>query len=84
VTVNERGDSKFFVEVREGRTPLGEDEPVFVFRGQDRLMLRALTAYAEACRGEGCSPQHCEGVDTAVTQIHAWQQANLTRTKLPD
>jgi hypothetical protein len=48
-------DVKFDVELRDGHRPLADDEPVFVFRAQDKAILRHREAALRWQAQNGCS-----------------------------
>lgn len=71
---------------------IGEDEPVFVLRGQDKLAIAAIAGYQgqveEAIHdgniGEEAGAQLLEDVKTARRQFVEWADANPTQVKFPD
>jgi hypothetical protein len=60
--------------------PIGEDEPVFLFRAQDELLLKVLIHYHDLCKQAGSPPDHLNGIVTEIMRIKAWQDTNYTRT----
>ena len=56
--------------------PLGEDEPVFLFRAKDKLVPRVLEFYAELCEYKGCNADHVDGILQAKKNFEAWQESN--------
>jgi hypothetical protein len=75
-------DSKFDVGVREGHSPLAEDEPVFAFRAQDKFMPDVLAFYAEKCAAGGSPEDHVSTVAIHREEALAWQARNGCR--VPD
>lgn len=76
-------DDKFIVERLDGRR-LHPDEPVFVFRAQDRILPKVLDHYASECADEGTRLEHLESIARQRERVVAWQTANRTLVKLPD
>ena len=67
----------------EGSTPIGEDEPVFLLRAQDRAAPLAVRAYANLADSFGAHDI------AAAARIHAdrmleWQDAHQQSVKVPD
>jgi len=62
------------------RTPksLAENEPVIVFRAQDKLALEVVKHYAELATAQ-CSPEHAALAQKTVDAFEAWPTK-----KLPD
>lgn len=63
--------------------PIGEDEPVALFRAQDRLAVEMLEQYRRRCVEEGCHPDHVSSIETQIDNFLAWQERNSTRTPGP-
>jgi hypothetical protein len=66
------------------RGTIGEDEPVVVFRAQDRLLPGVLALYRQLCEGEGSPPRHLELIDGTIDAVLAWQAANPTKIPSSD
>jgi hypothetical protein len=49
------------------------DEPVFVLRGRDALMLQALDDYLVSCEAAGSPGLHLSGVRLVREDVLAWQ-----------
>jgi hypothetical protein len=64
-------------------TPFHEDEPAFVFRGQDGLSVSALEGYLQICEDEDASPEHCAMVARSIEEVSAWQDAHPELLKIP-
>ena len=58
-----------------------EDEPVFLFRAQDKLSTEALARYREACISAGLEDM-ARSVDAQINRFVDWQVVN--GSKLPD
>ena len=67
----------------------GSDEPIFLFRAQDSLLVPLLARYrnlreAAVPDGEPGPVEWYEHLDAHVQRILDWQAANADRVKLPD
>lgn len=62
----------------ERRIPIGDDEPVFLFRAKDELLPALLDQYLKLCDANGCTPEHLAGIAAACTEVVDWQRANGT------
>lgn len=60
-----------------------DDEPKFLFRGRDRLLLPALMEYRKACILDGCTSYQVRILDQKIQEIREWQKANLDKLKQP-
>lgn len=58
---------------------IGEDEPVVVFRAQDKLLPELLNAYQRLAIHAGSPPRHLEAIDDALDAVETWQQHNHTQ-----
>jgi hypothetical protein len=68
----------------EPGNPLGEDEPVFLFRARDATILELLGLYDELCAESGSPPAHTRGIQEAVHRIREWRNAHPELVKVPD
>jgi hypothetical protein len=59
---------------------IGEDEPVVVFRAQDRLLPKVLAYYRLFCWKAGSPRRHLEIIDNSLADVEAWQGANEPKT----
>jgi hypothetical protein len=69
-------DVKFDVELRDGHRPLADDEPVFVFRAQDKAFPSVLSYYASLCETFGSPPEHIEAILRHREAALRWQAQN--------
>lgn len=60
----------------ERRLPIGDDEPVFLFRAKDALLPQVLELYAGLCVSAGCPQEHVQGILEAKQDIKDWQRTN--------
>jgi len=64
-------------------TPIPEDEPLFLFRGRDRLVPQLLKYYLEL-RQEITEPkQNIQLLKADIDKIEAWQKANADKVRTP-
>jgi hypothetical protein len=61
------------------RGTIGEDEPVVVFRAQDRTLPWLLKVYRARCAEIGSPDRHLARIDDAAKRIAAWQGENFTQ-----
>jgi hypothetical protein len=72
-------DSKYGRVTLE-RGTVGEDEPVVVFRAQDRLLPKLLKMYRILCELAGSPQHHLDLIHDSAMKIKAWQAENFTKT----
>ena len=63
---------------------MGEDEPVFILRAQDRLMPHVLAHYIELCTEAGPPEHHIEGIRAVAGDVERWQADHMTKTPSSD
>ena len=64
-----------------GCTPIAEEEPVVLFRAQDKHMKAVLTAYILAlAEDQNTRPDIIESVTHHILRVSAWQQKNPPKT----
>lgn len=68
----------------EPGNPFGDDEPVLILRGRDRLAPKAIVAYVKLCMMDGTERPHLDLLLDAHGVFVAWQEANPTLVKQPD
>jgi hypothetical protein len=59
---------------------IGEDEPVVVFRAQDRLLPDLLKMYRILCKAAGSPDRHLDLIHQTADTVRAWQAMNFTKT----
>jgi hypothetical protein len=64
---------------RETGNKIPDDEPIFIFRGQDAHLVKVLMEYRKLAKG-----RHKKVIQTRINQVRAWQKANKDRVKEPD
>jgi hypothetical protein len=62
---------------------IGEDEPVFVFRGRDKLLLKILSYYLFICAKAGTTDFHIGTVLKNIKIVRQWQADNPDRVVMP-
>lgn len=62
------------------RGTIGEDEPVVVFRAQDRLLPKLLKIYKIMCELAGSPQRHLDLIHESAMTVKAWQEKNFTKT----
>ncbi len=60
--------------------PIGEDEPVVLFRAQDKLLTKVLTMYGLLAEAAGSPPEHLRLIEDTKANVANWQAANATQT----
>lgn len=65
-------------------TPIPGDEPIILFRAQDKLTPQMLEVYKKLCLDAGCQPGQIESLDPMIEKFKKWQVANSDKVKLPD
>ena len=70
--------------VQTERGTIGDDEPVVVFRAQDRLLPQVLSYYETICRHEGSPERHLNAIKSAWITISAWQETHATKIPTSD
>jgi hypothetical protein len=63
---------------------IGEDEPVIVFRAQDKLLVPLLDAYAKLCREEGSPDHHLDLIATTKGIVQEWQHKHADQVRIPN
>lgn len=79
----DRKYGKVTVELTPGN-PLGEDEPVVVFRARDQELVSVLEDYYKNCSNSGCTLEHLAGIRETQENVLRWQEAHLELVKMPD
>lgn len=78
------------VENDSETSPLnGSEEPVFLFRAQDKLLVPLLARYRNLRRqavqdGQSEPMEWLADLDARIEGIQSWQENNADRVKLPD
>jgi hypothetical protein len=72
-------DRKYGKVILEHGT-IGEDEPVVVFRAQDKILPKLLAYYHLFCLKEGSPRRHLNIILNTKEVIEEWQSNNITKT----
>jgi hypothetical protein len=62
------------------RGSIGDDEPVVVFRAQDKLLPNILKVYGILCELAGSPSHHLELIHQSTVMVKNWQKENFTKT----
>ena len=76
-------DSKYGEVTTEFGT-IGDDEPVVVFRAQDRLLPKLLKIYKIMCELAGSPQHHLDLIHETAMTVKAWQTSHFNRTPNSD
>lgn len=66
------------------RGTVGEDEPVIVFRAQDKLLPKVLAIYRFLCEIGGSPQVHLNLISATEKQVLDWQHRNHTQVPRSD
>lgn len=72
-------DKKYGRVTLENQRNIGDDEPVIVFRAQDRLLPKLLKVYRYFCELAGSPDNHLAAIDDTAEIIKQWQSNNTTK-----
>lgn len=64
-------------------TPIPEDEPLILFRSQDRLLPQMLDYYVGLREKAGSSAAGIQALQKHIDAIKKWQAAHPERTRIP-
>lgn len=78
------GVDRKYGHVTTQRGDIGGDEPVVVFRAQDRLLPELLVIYRTLCETAGSPRHHLYGIDRSIETVEAWQSNHPTKTPSSD
>jgi hypothetical protein len=65
-------------------TPLPEDEPLILFRAQDKLLAQLLEHYKQLCQSAGSPENQVTLLQQLIDEVKAWQETHPERLKVPD
>ncbi len=63
---------------------ISDDEPVVVFRAQDKLLPKVLDIYRFLCEVAGSPDRHLDLINDSAIKVRAWQEENFTKTPSSD
>ena len=66
------------------RGTIGANEPVVVFRSQDRILPQLLDIYRILCELAGSPSRHLFAIDDAAAAVKSWQADHPTKTPSSD
>lgn len=61
------------------RGTIGDDEPVVVFRAQDKMLPALMDAYRDMCADAGSPQLHLDLIEQSAANIRAWQADHFTQ-----
>lgn len=64
-------------------TPIPDDEPVILFRGNDKLLPKVLEHYKQLCTEAGSPANHLNLIDEKIDRVNNWQ-SNAKTVHIPD
>jgi hypothetical protein len=73
-------DRKYGRVTFEKPNTIGEDEPVIVFRAQDKLLIPLLVEYLRLCAAKGSPDKHLDLIIDSMGTVEEWQRSNPTKT----
>lgn len=65
-------------------TPIPEDEPLFLFRAHDKLLVQLLEYYMELCKKAGSPQTQIDLLNQRIDEIKSWQSSHQNMLKIPD
>jgi hypothetical protein len=77
-------DLKYGRVTLENQRNIGDDEPVIVFRAQDKLLPAVLNYYLFLCQKAGSPPHHLDGVGRVLDAVQDWQDTHPPKTPTSD
>lgn len=77
-------DNKYGRVTLENQRNVGDDEPVVVFRAQDKLLPKVLKVYRFFCELAGSPQNHLDLLDDTAAKVKAWQKANTSKVPSSD
>jgi hypothetical protein len=72
------------VEKDNPNHPLGSEEPVFLFRGDDMFTEQVLAFYLNLCKSMGCTEEHIQGIEAEQQRFADWTNRDDVHVKKPD
>lgn len=73
-------DTKYGRVVLENPRNIGQDEPLFILRAQDRFALKLLKVYRYFCELGGSPQNHLDTLDETALRFHEWQAEHPVKT----
>lgn len=84
-----KGEPKYVIDAETGQVynritgnPIPLDEPVVLFRAQDRHLPAVLEHYQQLCTTS--EEEHRRAIQLRLDEVVTWQQCNPLRVKTPD
>ncbi len=76
-------DTKYTIDgtiTKYDGTTIPDDEPLFLFRAQDKLLPQVLAYYRKLRVKAGTLPENLTRMDEQIKAIKAWQKEHHTQT----
>lgn len=73
--------------IQDPENKIGEDEPVILFRAQDKHFIGVLYSYRSDLTGDGCKEDDpiIRALDAHIERAYAWGETHMTKTPdVPD
>jgi len=80
-----RIDTKYRIDgtiIKNDGTPIPDDEPLFLFRAQDKLLPEVLSFYKKLRIKHGASEETIKKMDEQTKRIIEWQKNHYTKLPL--
>lgn len=70
---------------REGSTSWTDpdNEPVALFRAQDKFAVELLVQYKQRCKSSGCHPDHIASIDRQIARFALYREQHPDKVRLP-
>jgi len=72
-------DGKYGRVTLENVNTIADDEPVVVFRAQDKLLTELLAVYWALCRQAGSPQRHLDLIEETLAKVDTWQESHYTQ-----
>ena len=63
---------------------IADDEPVVVFRAQDKMLPYVLRMYATLCMAFGSPVHHLDRIRQSCEEVEEWQRSHFTKIPTSD
>lgn len=73
-----------YARIQDPENKIGEDEPVMLFRAQDKFFIDVLYFYRALLERDNPKSELIPLVTDHIKRVYAWQQDNADKVKFPD
>lgn len=77
-------DLKYGQVTLENQRNIADDEPVIVFRAQDKLLPAVLDYYRQICELAGSPGHHLAAIERTAETVKAWQATHPVKVPTSD